>query len=60
MRFGKFNKVISNTNVFEHAKKFYSIAQNYVPQEMDINTLKTLGNWDIDGAWDRPFTSHQK
>ncbi|KAI3935755.1 hypothetical protein MKX01_032939 [Papaver californicum] len=60
LRFGKFNKVISNTNVFEHAKKFYSIAENYVPQEIDINTLKTLGNWDIDGTWDRPFTSHPK
>ncbi|OVA20277.1 Carotenoid oxygenase [Macleaya cordata] len=60
LRFGKFNKVISNTNVFEHARKFYSIAENYLPQEIDIITLETLDNWDINRAWNRPFTSHPK
>ncbi|CAK9325498.1 unnamed protein product [Citrullus colocynthis] len=61
LRFGKFNKDISNTNVFEHSGRFYSIAENHVPQEVDINTLETLGNWDVNGAWkNRPFTSHPK
>ncbi|XP_029127782.1 carotenoid 9,10(9',10')-cleavage dioxygenase 1 isoform X2 [Cajanus cajan] len=60
LRFGKVNKYISNTNVFEHSGKFYSVAENHIPQEIDIFTLKTLKNWDVNGAWDRPFTSHPK
>lgn len=31
-----------------------------MPQEIDIFTLETLGNWDVNGAWNRPFTSHPK
>ncbi|GMQ03445.1 hypothetical protein CsSME_00049239 [Camellia sinensis var. sinensis] len=60
MRFGKVNKDISNTNVFEHSGKFYTIAENHLPQEIDILTLETLGHWDANGAWNRPFTSHPK
>ncbi|XP_050366321.1 carotenoid 9,10(9',10')-cleavage dioxygenase 1-like isoform X4 [Argentina anserina] len=60
LRFGIVNKYLSNTNVFEHSGKFYSIAENYIPQEIDILTLETLGNWDVSGAWNRPFTSHPK
>ncbi|TQD79120.1 hypothetical protein C1H46_035321 [Malus baccata] len=60
LRFGKVNKYLSNTNVFEHSGKFYSIAENHIPQEIDIITLETLGNWDVSGAWNRPFTSHPK
>ncbi|KAK4558933.1 hypothetical protein RGQ29_008259 [Quercus rubra] len=60
LRFGKVNKYISNTNIFEHSGKFYSIAENHMPQEIDILTLDTLGNWDVNGAWKRPFTSHPK
>ncbi|RDX61223.1 Carotenoid 9,10(9',10')-cleavage dioxygenase 1, partial [Mucuna pruriens] len=60
LRFGKVNKYLSNTNVFEHSGKFYSGAENHIPQEIDIFTLKTLKNWDVNGAWDRPFTSHPK
>ncbi|WVZ18495.1 hypothetical protein V8G54_005817 [Vigna mungo] len=60
LRFGKVNKYISNTNVFEHSGKFYSVAENHIPQEIDIFTLKTVRNWNVNGAWDRPFTSHPK
>ncbi|KAK3227128.1 hypothetical protein Dsin_006990 [Dipteronia sinensis] len=60
LRFGKKNKHISNTNVFEHSGKFYSIAENHKPQEINISTLETLGNWDVDTAWNRPFTCHPK
>ncbi|KAK7351488.1 hypothetical protein VNO77_10991 [Canavalia gladiata] len=60
LRFGEVNKYISNTNVFEHSGKFYSVAENNIPQEIDIFTLKTSKNWDVNGAWDRPFTSHPK
>ncbi|XP_027356871.1 carotenoid 9,10(9',10')-cleavage dioxygenase-like [Abrus precatorius] len=60
LRFGKVNKYISNTNVFEHSGKFYSVAENHIPQEIDIFTLKTSKNWDVNGAWNRPFTSHPK
>lgn len=60
LRFGKINKQISNTNVFEHAGKFYSIAENHEPQEINIVTLETLHDWDVNGAWNRPFSSHPK
>ncbi|KAM4086460.1 hypothetical protein ACJW30_10G103000 [Castanea mollissima] len=60
LRFGKVNKYISNTNIFEHSGKFYSIAENHMPQEIDILTLNTSGNWDVNGSWKRPFTSHPK
>ncbi|KAB5553229.1 hypothetical protein DKX38_010540 [Salix brachista] len=60
LRFGKVNKDLSNTNVFEHSGKFYSIAENHLPQEIDIFSLQTLADWDINGAWQRPFTAHPK
>ncbi|KAL2517811.1 Carotenoid 9 [Abeliophyllum distichum] len=60
LRFGLVDKYLSNTNVFEHSGKFYSISENHIPQEIDIDTLETLGNWDINKAWRRPFTSHPK
>lgn len=60
LRFGTPNEQISNTSIIEHAGKFYSVAENFVPQEIDVSNLETLGNWDLDGAWTRPFTSHPK
>ncbi|XP_049379806.1 carotenoid 9,10(9',10')-cleavage dioxygenase 1-like [Solanum stenotomum] len=60
MRFGVLHKYISNTNVFEHSKKYYSIAENHMPQEINIQTLETLGNWTVNGAWSQPFTAHPK
>ncbi|WJX35791.1 hypothetical protein P8452_23739 [Trifolium repens] len=60
LRSGKANKYISNTNVFEHSGKFYSIAESHMPQEIDILSLKTLKNWDLNADWNRPFTSHPK
>ncbi|GMI81426.1 carotenoid cleavage dioxygenase 1, CAROTENOID CLEAVAGE DIOXYGENASE 1 [Hibiscus trionum] len=60
LRFGKPSKNISNTNVFEHSGKLYSIAENDLPQEIDIFTLQALGCWDVNGAWNRPFTAHPK
>ncbi|XP_059641984.1 carotenoid 9,10(9',10')-cleavage dioxygenase 1-like isoform X2 [Cornus florida] len=60
LRFGKVNKDFSNTNVFMHSGKLYSVAENDLPQEVDILTLETLGNWDVNGAWNRPFTAHPK
>ncbi|KAF2304414.1 hypothetical protein GH714_030833 [Hevea brasiliensis] len=60
LRFGKVNKDLCNTNVFEHSGKFYSIAENQIAQEIDIISRETLGNWDVNGAWKRPFSSHPK
>ncbi|KAL7595358.1 hypothetical protein Lser_V15G28267 [Lactuca serriola] len=60
MRFGTVNKLISNTSVFEHSGKFYAAAENHLPQEIDIQTLNTLGTWDVDDSWNRPFTAHPK
>ncbi|OMO61912.1 Carotenoid oxygenase [Corchorus capsularis] len=60
LRFGKVNKQLSNTAVIEHAGKFYSVAENHEPQEINIITLETLHNWVLDGAWDKPFSSHPK
>ncbi|XP_020550180.1 carotenoid 9,10(9',10')-cleavage dioxygenase 1-like isoform X2 [Sesamum indicum] len=62
MRFGVANKNMSNTNVFEHAGKHYTISENDVaPYEIDIRNLETIGTWDeIADSWNRPFTSHPK
>ncbi|KAH0989829.1 hypothetical protein GBA52_001312 [Prunus armeniaca] len=60
LRFGAVNKYFSNTNVFEHSGRVYSVTENYLPQEVDISTLETLSDWDVYGAWDRPFTGHPK
>ncbi|KAF8400856.1 hypothetical protein HHK36_014159 [Tetracentron sinense] len=60
LRFGTVTKHISNTNIFEHSGKVYTIAENYLPQEIDIFTLETYNDWDINGSWDRPFSSHPK
>ncbi|XVF35449.1 hypothetical protein REPUB_Repub18cG0147000 [Reevesia pubescens] len=60
MRFGKVNKKCCNTNIFEHSGKLYTISENDLPQEIDMLTLKALGDWDVNGEWDRPFTSHPK
>ncbi|KAJ0481159.1 putative 9-cis-epoxycarotenoid dioxygenase [Helianthus annuus] len=60
LRFGTVNKLLSNTSVFEHSGKFYAAAENHLPQEIDIQTLNTLGNWDVNGSWNRPFTAHPK
>ncbi|KAL2544935.1 carotenoid 9 [Forsythia ovata] len=60
LRFGLVDKYLSNTNVFEYSSKFYSISENHIPQDIDIRTPETLGNWDINKAWRRPFTSHPK
>ncbi|KHN10199.1 Carotenoid 9,10(9',10')-cleavage dioxygenase 1 [Glycine soja] len=60
LRFGQLNKDYSNTNVFEHSGKFYSVSENHMPQEIDIYTLSTLKYWDVNGAWNRPFASHPK
>ncbi|TYJ29937.1 hypothetical protein E1A91_A06G100700v1 [Gossypium mustelinum] len=60
LRYGKVNKEISNTNVFEHGGKMYSIAENHKPQEINILTLETLNDWDVNGGWNRPFSSHPK
>ncbi|KAK9099223.1 hypothetical protein Syun_026268 [Stephania yunnanensis] len=60
LRFGTVDKYISNTNVFYHSGKYYSIAENHIPQEIDIHNLETLDNWDIGGVWNRPFNSHPK
>ncbi|KAA8521822.1 hypothetical protein F0562_012507 [Nyssa sinensis] len=54
------NKQLSNTSIFEHSGKFYAASENHLPQEIDIFTLQTFGDWDVSGAWDRPFTSHPK
>ncbi|KAF9613050.1 hypothetical protein IFM89_005484 [Coptis chinensis] len=61
LRFGKANKCLSNTNVFEHSGKIYSITENHMPHEIDIVTLETVvGDWAIEKSWGRPFISHPK
>ncbi|XP_073055358.1 carotenoid 9,10(9',10')-cleavage dioxygenase 1-like isoform X2 [Primulina eburnea] len=63
IRFGSGVRNFSNTNVFEHAGKYYSITETdlFGPLEIDINTLQTLGTWDVvKDAWNRTFTSHPK
>nr|GMD08035.1 carotenoid 9,10(9',10')-cleavage dioxygenase 1-like [Ipomoea batatas] len=38
----------------------YAITENHLLFEIDISTLQTLGSWDVNGGWTRPFTSHAK
>ncbi|OEL32758.1 Carotenoid 9,10(9',10')-cleavage dioxygenase 1 [Dichanthelium oligosanthes] len=60
LRFGKAVKDSANTNIFEHAGRAFAITENHLPYEIDINNLNTLGPYNINGAWDQPFTSHPK
>ncbi|RCV11293.1 hypothetical protein SETIT_2G174500v2 [Setaria italica] len=60
MRFGKVNKDISNTNVFEHAGRVFAVAENHLPQEICTGNLDTGDTWDIGGEWNRPLTAHPK
>lgn len=60
LRFGMVNKHMSNTNMFDHAGKIYVIAGNHVPQEVDLQTLDTLGDWQLSRTWNQPSTSHPK
>ncbi|KAG2634387.1 hypothetical protein PVAP13_2NG169400 [Panicum virgatum] len=60
LRFGKVNKDISNTNVFEHAGRVFAVAENHLPQEICIQNLDTVNTWDLGGEWDRAFTAHPK
>ena len=60
LRFGKVNKDISNTNVFEHAGRVFAVAENHLPQEICIQNLDTGDTWDLGGEWDRAFTAHPK
>nr|GMD41436.1 carotenoid 9,10(9',10')-cleavage dioxygenase 1-like [Ipomoea batatas] len=59
-RFGKLTKEYANTNCFMHYGRVYAITENHLPFEIDISTLQTLGSWDVNGGWTRPFTSHAK
>ncbi|XP_056166735.1 carotenoid 9,10(9',10')-cleavage dioxygenase 1-like [Syzygium oleosum] len=54
------NKFLCNTSVFEYLGKLYAISENYLPHEIDSQTLETLTVWDFNGDWDRPCTSHPK
>ncbi|XP_011005228.1 PREDICTED: carotenoid 9,10(9',10')-cleavage dioxygenase 1-like [Populus euphratica] len=60
LRLGTIAKHYQNVNIFYHSRKLYATGDNYLPQEVDISTLESLDYWDVNGAWDRPFTSHPK
>ncbi|KAL6344649.1 hypothetical protein AAG906_002555 [Vitis piasezkii] len=54
------SKKLSNTSIFEHSGRYYAVSENHQPQEIDIFTLETLEEWDLNRDWNRPFTSHPK
>uniref|UniRef100_A0A0D9X788 Uncharacterized protein n=1 Tax=Leersia perrieri TaxID=77586 RepID=A0A0D9X788_9ORYZ len=60
LRFGKGNRNYSNTNVFQHAGRVFSSAENDNPHEIDLENLGTLCSWDVGGDWNMPFTAHPK
>ncbi|XP_028552320.1 carotenoid 9,10(9',10')-cleavage dioxygenase-like isoform X5 [Dendrobium catenatum] len=60
LRFGKMAKDLSNTNVLEFSGKVFAVAENHMPLEIDLLSLETIGDWDLSGAWDRPFMAHPK
>ncbi|KQJ98059.1 hypothetical protein BRADI_3g34720v3 [Brachypodium distachyon] len=53
LRLGKPFQNYSNTSVFEHSGKVYTIAENNVPQEIDLRNLDTVGRHDFGGDWVR-------
>ncbi|CAM0908153.1 unnamed protein product [Alopecurus aequalis] len=60
LRYGKASKNMSNTSVFQHAGRVFAAAENDNPHEIDLESLGTLGSWNIDGGWKMPFTAHPK
>uniref|UniRef100_A0A0D9WM78 Uncharacterized protein n=1 Tax=Leersia perrieri TaxID=77586 RepID=A0A0D9WM78_9ORYZ len=60
LRFGKPVKDSANTSIFEHAGRAFAVTENHLPYEIDISNLSTLGPYNVNGAWDQPFTSHPK
>nr|BAD05365.1 putative Lignostilbene-alpha,beta-dioxygenase and related enzymes [Oryza sativa Japonica Group] len=60
LRFGKVFRNMSNTGVFEHAERVFSVAENDIPYEIDLDNLGTLCSWVVDGQWNMPFTAHPK
>ncbi|KAF9662252.1 hypothetical protein SADUNF_Sadunf18G0033800 [Salix dunnii] len=60
LRLGTPAKHYQNVNIFCHSGKLYATGDNYLPLEVDISTLESFDYWDVNGAWDRPFTSHPK
>ncbi|XP_052164052.1 carotenoid 9,10(9',10')-cleavage dioxygenase 1-like isoform X3 [Oryza glaberrima] len=59
-RFGKASRNYSNTNVFQHAGRVFSAAENDNPHEIDLENLGTICSWDVGGDWNMPFTAHPK
>ncbi|KAF8689841.1 hypothetical protein HU200_041472 [Digitaria exilis] len=60
LRFGKPVKDSANTNIFEHAGRVFAITETHLPYEINIDSLETLGPYNINGDWEQPFTSHPK
>ncbi|XP_074592396.1 carotenoid 9,10(9',10')-cleavage dioxygenase 1-like [Curcuma longa] len=60
VRCGQAVKFDANTGVFVHAGKLYAVSEQNLPYEIDPSNLDTLKSWDVNGTWDRPFTSHPK
>ncbi|OAY54225.1 carotenoid 9,10(9',10')-cleavage dioxygenase 1 [Manihot esculenta] len=60
MRYGLPTKNYQNINAFVHSGKLYTTTDNYPALEIDMHTLESLDNWDFNGAWKGPFTSHPK
>ncbi|KAK1631155.1 hypothetical protein QYE76_005470, partial [Lolium multiflorum] len=60
LRFGKVFRNMSNTSVFVHAGRVFAAAENDIPNEIDLQSLDTIGSWSISGDWLMPFTAHPK
>ncbi|KAK8928661.1 Carotenoid 9,10(9',10')-cleavage dioxygenase 1 [Platanthera zijinensis] len=60
LRYGKITKDMSSTNIFELSGRLFAVTESHLPQEMDLLTLETIGSWDVNGLWDRPFSAHPK
>ncbi|KAM0887592.1 hypothetical protein ACQ4PT_028922 [Festuca glaucescens] len=60
LRFGKMIRNMSNTSVFVHAGRVFAAAENDMPNEIDLQSLDTIGSWSIGGDWHMPFTAHPK
>lgn len=55
------SRTVANTSPYSHSGKFFALKEDFLPIEMDPNTLETIGPWDFHGKYEsQTFTAHPK
>ena len=50
----------ANTHIWPHGGRLFALMEGCLPEELDPDTLATLGPQSFDGAIQGPFTAHPK